>query len=115
MMAAKKIYLQPSEVVFRGMLDLMDAQGAEPQTENVEGRTLQLSVKMFDTLWPLRFAAERIDQTRCQAALEASMEDEPDEDMRENKRALAEIVLRREFAMLDAMLLIGTPLEAVYR
>lgn len=112
-MTAKKIYLLSSMIVYKGMLDLMDSQNGQVILEDYAQRILHFSVVMFDMIWTLRFNAAAIDRTRCEAALdikEESLDGEPWEET----RVLAGSVLRREFAMLDAMLLIGTPNEVYF-
>ena len=118
-MIGKKIYLQPGRVVYWGLRDLMDAQNGRESSSDEAGRQLRYTVRMFDMEWSLRFQIRPVDQSRCEASLEVAADNadclccpggEPGEDL----DVLADYVLRREYAMLDAMLLIGTPLETTY-
>ena len=135
-MTARKIYLQPSEIVYNGMLDLMDSQNGMEISRDSRNRELRFTVKMFDAAWTLRFTSAQIDRSRIEASIEIietkgrtpgeamhfeASQDEgtngnasPGNETIDELRCLSSSVLRREYAMLDAMLLIGTPLEVVY-
>ena len=120
-MIGKKIYLQPGGVVYWGLRDLMDAQNGSERFADEAGRALHYSVRMFETAWSLRFQIRPVEQNRCEASLEVAAErsadgaaESTDDAAEEELAALADFVLRREYAMLDAMLLIGTPLETTY-
>ena len=147
-MTAKKIYLQPSEIVYNGMLDLMDSQNGKEIYRDYRNRELRFTVKMFDATWTLRFTSMIIDRSRSEAAIEIietkgqtpdeetsceafhnsethseafrdgetfhDSETHGDGELEDELRCLSDSVLRREYAMLDAMLLIGTPLEVKY-
>jgi len=107
----KKIYLQPSGIVYKGMLDLMDAQNGKEIFSDYTQRTLYFNVIMFDMVWVLQFTAMSVESNRCEVTLGVKPENDA---LGEELRSLADSVLRREYAMLDAMLLIGTPLEVTY-
>lgn len=108
-MLARKIYLQPSRVVYKGMLDLMDSQRGKKISCDCERLSLRFHVLMFDEEWGLRFTVRTIDRNRCEAVLE--VKETGEWESCGELRALADCLLRREYAMLDAMLLIGTPFE----
>ena len=112
-MKAKKIYLMPGGAVYMGMTDLMDAQNGKEIFSDELRRTLHLNAMMFGRIWELRFTSSMIDCSRCEVTLEVSAE-EADDNTQEEIQTLADCVLRREYAMLDAMILIGTPFEATY-
>ena len=107
MTIGRKIYLQPGGIVFNGICDLLDAQNGKEILRDSRANTLHFTVRMFERTWALRVTAAAIDESRCEVALEVANEER---EMRE----LAGYVLRRELALLDAMLLIGTPLEVRY-
>ena len=121
-MKAKRVYLLPDRIVYNGARDLMDSQNGREISGDDAEKKLCFRVMMFDSPWTLRFSAAAIDHSRCEAAIEVSPGDgdgEGDADaglrdagLREETRSLAGYVLRREYAMLDAILLIGTPVEA---
>lgn len=109
----KKIYIQPDWILFRGMRDAMDTQNSR-QLSGAENKTeIRFAVRMYEIIWTLRFTAVTIEGNSCEAALKvikAEPADEPEDEL----NALAGFVLRREFALLDAMLIIGTPCEVTY-
>ena len=96
-----------------GMTDLMDAQNGKEIFSDELRRTLHLNAMMFGRIWEFRFTTLMIDRSRCEVTLEVLAE-ETDGDAPEELQPLSGFVLRREYAMLDAMLLIGTPFEATY-
>ena len=113
MIQGRKIYLQPSNIVHNGMCDLVDTQRGNEIENNQNQNTLNFFARMFDMEWKLYFSTTAIDRSRCEVIIQIEPK-EPDEEVPEVLRSLADCVLRREFAMLDAMLLIGTPCEATY-
>jgi hypothetical protein len=111
---AKKVFLQPSRIVYWGIRDLMDAQNGREVFSDEARRTIYFTVKMFDAEWRLHFVAQPVDQGRCETSLEVVPETTDEESgikTQDDNAVLADYVSRREYAMLDAMLLIGTPLE----
>ena len=110
---AKKIYLLPCEIVYMGMTDLMDAQNGKETFSDKLHLTLYLNAMMFGRIWEFRFTTSMIDRNRCEVTLEVLAE-KADDNTQEELQPLADCVLRREYAMLDAMLLIGTPFEVMY-
>ena len=96
-----------------GMTDLMDAQNGKETFSDELHITLHLNAMMFGRIWELRFTTSMIDRSRCEVILEVIVE-KADGAAQEELQILADCVLRREYAMLDAMLLIGTPFEVTY-
>ena len=117
-MKAKKIYLLPREIVYMGMTDLIDAQNGKETFNDELHKTLHYNTMMFGKIWELRFTTLMIDRNRCEVTLEVLAEktdgNTQEELQSEELQSLANYVLRREYAMLDAMLLIGTPFEVTY-
>ena len=108
-MGALKIYIQPTEMVYNAMLDLMELQkGKEVLNDPVSGK-LYFSMTMYSLTWEVRFTVLNIDWKRCGIRLEIEEVGDFGEE-REYLRGM----LCREYAMLDAMLLIGTPIEVTY-
>ena len=103
-MEGRRIYLQPKDMVFGAMLDLMELQkGEEMQNDPISGK-LHFRITMYGETWVLRFYVMMIDMTRCVVTLE--IEDEGEDTDAFGETHIGDMI-RREYAILDSMLLIG--------
>ena len=109
-MEAGRIYLQPVEMVYNAMLDLMELQnGTEIINEPAYGK-LKYMLMMYGFQWRLLFTAFSMDNNRCGVHLKI----EEAESGGDNEQGYLESMLRREYALLDAMLLFGAPPEVTH-
>ena len=113
-MTVKKLFLQSSEIVYNGMLDVIDSQSGKEIYGDCEKKKLHFIVRMFEKTWTLKFTVAAVDRTRCESALEVMEAEDAEEEIQKELRLLSDNVLRREYAILEAMMLIGTPLETKY-
>ena len=100
------IYLQPGEMVFETLVDLMKLQKGIELFCDRPGGMLHFAVSLYDVTWEMRFTITDIDNTRCAVVVDVVPGTANDEI-----EGYAEIMARREYALLDALLLIGTPHE----
>jgi len=109
----EKVYLQPIEMVFSALLDLMELQkGEEILNDSLSGK-LHFKITMYGFVMELRFTILDMDWNRCGVTLEIPADDSHGNDDGDDLQYLKDTV-RLEFAMLDSMLLIGTPFEVSY-
>ena len=108
----KKIYILPCWILNRGIRDVMETQNSR-QLSDGENTVIQFTVRMYELLWTLQFTAVMMDRNSCEVALKV-IKAEPAEELEDELEALSGYVLRREFALLDTMLIIGTPCEVTY-
>ena len=103
-MVVHAIYLQPGTMVFDTLLDLMELQkGIETLNEHIDGK-LYYETTLYGITWEIKFKITEIDRSRCAVNITVeSLDDNEDTDV------YAEIMIRREYALLDSLLLIGTP------
>lgn len=106
-----RVYLQPKEMVYNALLDLMELQKGKEIASNSSLGELHFKIEMYGFKWALRFAVLGMDYNRCGVTLNLE-EDEFGGDEDEELWYLEDMV-RREYALLDSMLLIGTA-EAAY-
>jgi hypothetical protein len=110
---AKKIYTQPGWILYRGMCDVIDTQNSLQLSDDSNKSELRFTARMYEILWTIQFAAVKMDRNSCEVTLKVIKAD-PAEAPEDELMALAGYVLRREFALLDAMLIIGTPCEVTF-
>ena len=109
----EKVYLQPVEMVYSALLDLMELQkGKEILNDPLSGK-LHFKITMYGFVMELRFTLLEMDWNRCGVTLEIPVDDSHGNDEGDDLRYLQDTI-RREFALLDSMLLIGTPFEVSY-
>ena len=102
----KVIYLQPGKMIFDALLDLMELQkGAEKLNDPLCG-ALSFVTLMYGIAWEIRFKITEIDRTRCAVTIEVLPE-----ERNEVTQGYIDTMTRREQALLDSMLLIGTQQE----
>ena len=111
-MEDRKLYLQPKEMVYHTLLDLTELQKGEIAFSDPLYGKLQFRMTMYGFLWRLRFTVLGMDWNRCAVSMEIAEGAAGDEDAGEEKRRLKDMI-SREWALLDSLLLIGTPFEAV--
>ena len=103
------IYLQSAKMVFDALLDLMELQkGVEDQNDPVTG-ILHFVVTLYGIEWEIKFAITEIDRNRCSVTVGVESK-EGNGDL----IGYGNIMARRELALLDSILLIGTPHEVTY-
>ena len=109
-MMEKKLYLQPGRLVFDALLDIMELQkGVETLNDPIGGK-LHFVTYLYGEDWEIRFSITDIDRARCAVNIEIAAKDR-NGDM----DGYSEIMARREFALLDSILLIGTSHEISLR
>ena len=97
-MADKMIYLQPEEMIFDALLDLMEIQkGIEVLNDPLNGK-LCFVTSLYGVDWEIKCSVMSIDRTRCAVTVEVTSEDDD---------GFSEIMAQREYALLDSMLIIG--------
>ena len=101
-----RVYLQPKDMVFDTMLDLMELQrGEEILSDPIRGE-LHFRIVMYGQTWGIRFSVVMIDMTRCAVKIEI---EETDESIDDSNEKSSEDMVRREYALLDSMLISGKP------
>ena len=96
-----KIYLQPEGMVFGTINDLIEMQGATATLSDSGQGQICYSVSLYGSKRDYRFFINNLERKRCAVRLEIEGQ-EPDN----------EIMIQRQFALLDAMLTITA--EKVY-
>ena len=110
-MAYRKVYLQPDKMVYNALLDIMELQkGVENINDYMHGK-LHFTITMYGYAWAVMFAINKIGYSRCAVTLEIAGADEA---YKEEDNQFRNDMMRREFALLDAMLLMGEPNEIVF-
>ena len=109
-MGAGKIYLQPMEMVYNAVLDLMELQNGKQIINDPVSGKLSYMIKMYGFTWELRFALLGMEHNRCGVNLEITEA----ENVGDNEQGYGESMIRREYALLDAMLLFGSPPKVTY-
>jgi len=114
-LASKRAYLQPKEMICNALADVMELQkGEELLSDPIFGK-LHFRIEMYGSKWEFRFSVLEIDWNRCGVTLDVEVyEDEGDGDDDVEALRYVNNMIRREYALLDAMLLIGTPFETAY-
>ena len=94
-----KIYLQPAGMVLGTINDLIEMQGAAVMLSDSKQGKIYYSVSLYGFMREYRFSVDNIEKMRCVVRLEIDdMElDEPDK----------EVMIQRQFALLDSMLVIN--------
>jgi hypothetical protein len=111
--AAKKVYIQPGRLIYDVMQNIMSLQkGVEIFSDEDAGK-LQYSITMNDFSWTILFSALEMDFRRCAVTLEIEEEMEPRKMDGEEKDFLDGMV-RRQFSLLDSMLLNWGPVRVTY-
>ena len=139
-MESKRVYLQPMGMVFSAICEMMELQKGDEIKKDLAYGELNFKIALYGSMWEFHFTALEMDGNRCGLNLEIvktgdihddedrnAYEDEDsdeDSDMYEgededsdedgDERCLDDMI-RREYALLDALLLIGTPFETAYR
>ena len=105
-MADATVYLQPGAMVFEALLDLMELQKGDEVESDPSGGKHHFETTLYGVVWGIRFTIMEIDRTRCAVSVEVASK-----DGNGDTEGFAEIMALREYALLDSMLLIGTPYE----
>ena len=105
-MADAVVYLQPSAMVFEALLDLMELQKGDEVESDPAGGKHYFETTLYGIVWEIRYTITEIDRTRCAVRIEVASK-----DGNGDTEGYAEIMALREYALLDSMLLIGTPYE----
>jgi len=100
MLAGKKVYLQPMGMVLNTVNDIVELQKGKLTSSDTPNGKICFTVRMYGFMWEYRFSVTDIGQNRCCVQIEV----EGDTRAREKK-------IRREFALLDSMLLTAAQLE----
>ena len=102
----KKIYLLSGESVYDAIGDLVELQKGEVLTDDWPGSKRHSRISMYRTTWELRFHVIAIDRNRCGVTLEIEEADWTwDDEAAEDQRVYLEDMIRRQFALLDSLLL----------
>jgi hypothetical protein len=96
----KKIYLQPMKTVLNTVNDIVELQKGKLTLSDTPGGRIHFRVRMYGFKWEYRFTITDIGQNRCRVLLEIGG------DARTKERKI-----RREFALLDSMLVTAAQLE----
>ena len=99
-MEGSKIYLQPCTTVLNAVSDLAELQKGKLIFSDVRRGMIYFNIHMYAFKWGLRFTVTDIGKNRSKVTIEADGE----------KRARANLI-RREFALLDSILIIGAEIE----
>jgi len=99
-MEGAKIYLQPKATVLNAVSDLAELQKGTLTFSDNERGIIHFAIEMYAFRWELGFTVTDIGKNRSRVAIGAYGE----------KRA-RENLIRREFALLDSILLIGAEIE----
>jgi len=108
----KRAYLQPMAMIYNALIDVAELQKGEKILDDPTRGRLHFRIEMYGFTWELRFSVLEIDWNRCGVALEVE-EKKANGDSDGDTRYLEDMI-RREYALLDSILLIGTPFETVY-
>ena len=94
-----KIYLQPEEMVFRTINDLAEMQGAKTTLSDSNRGKISFTADLYGAKREYRFSVTNIERKRCNVRLEIgdSELDKPGK----------EIMIKRQFALLDSILAIN--------
>jgi len=98
------------EMVYNAMLDLMELQNGREIINDPAYGKLYYRIMMYGFAWELRFTAQDMDNNRCGVNLEI----EEAENLSDNEHGYLENMIIREYALLDAMLLLGAPPEVTH-
>ena len=112
-MERKKVYLQPMQMVFDAILEMMALQNGKEIRNDPSYGKIDFKIFLYSVIWEFRFTALDMDGSRCCVNLEITETGNATEDMDFDERCLDNMI-RREYALLDALLLIGTPFETAY-
>ena len=99
-MEGKKIYLQPVGLVLNAVSDIVELQKGKLTFSDTPNGKIHFLVRMYASGWEYRFSVTDIGKNRCMVQIDV------DGGVREKERKI-----RREFALLDSMLLVGAKLE----
>ena len=94
-----KIYLQPEGMVFETIADLAEMQGAKMTLSKINKGKISFIVNLYGAKREYRFSITNIERKRCHVRLEI-------DDLELDKPG-KEIMIRRQFALLDSMLVIN--------
>jgi len=116
-LGAGKIYLQPMEMVYNAMLDLMELQnGNEIESDPLDGK-LCFTVMLYGFTLEIKFTALSAYNNRCGVYLEIREITEitkTTESGGGESQNNWESLIEREYSLLDAMLLFGAPPEITH-
>jgi hypothetical protein len=101
-------------MVFNAMLDMMELQKGEEVFNDPDKGILHYTTKMYNFSWTIRFTVMEISSRRCGVRL--GIDETGDNEAVDNidEKDYLEGFARRLYAILDSMLLIGTPFELTY-
>jgi hypothetical protein len=99
-MKGRKIYLQPAESLIDAILDIAELQNAKFTYSDTQRGVVHFRVSLYGARHELRFNVTDIGKNRCRVQLGT--------DAGEVYR---ERWIRREFALLDSMLITGAQVE----
>jgi hypothetical protein len=99
-MEGSKIYLQPMGMVLSAISDIAELQKGKLTFSDTPNGRIHFVVGMYASKWEYRFTVTDIGNNRSRVCIEI------ERDVRERERKI-----RREFALLDSMLLVGASLE----
>jgi len=97
-----KVYLQPEGMVFGTILDLAEMQGAKVALSDARQGKIHFTVELYGSRYWYCFSVSDIGSKRCRVRLVI----EGTEVVQDK-----EIMLRRQFALLDSMLAINADME----
>ena len=110
-MTGTKNYLQPQGMIFNAMLGLMELQNGKERVSDPMHGELYFDVVLFGICWKLGLHVTGMDNDRCCAKLTVSESGKAEDD---ESRDVLESMIQNEFALLDHVLLAGTPQTIIY-
>jgi hypothetical protein len=108
-MSGNRIYLQPVTMIYNAILDMMELQRGHEIIKDPMCGKIHFRIILYGFEWELQFAIMNIEMNRSSVTLEIEGTENDDGD----EPGFLEAMLRREYALLDSMLLIGTPLDKI--
>ena len=96
-------------MVFAALCDLMEMQKGKERVNDYSNGELHFDVWLFGVYWKLRFKVEWLDEGRCCVKLSIKESGKYDDDEKEELKETLERMITSEFALLDSVLLAGTP------
>jgi hypothetical protein len=99
-MKGKKIYLQPATSLIDAVLDIAELQNGRLTYSDTSRGVVHFRISMYGARHELRFNVTDIGKNRCRVLLGTDAD-----------KAYRERWIRREFALLDSMLVTGAQLE----
>ncbi len=94
------MYLQPIGTLLNTINDIVELQKGKLTHSDTQNGRISFLVKMYDFAWELCFTVTDIGKNRCRVQIGA-----------DGDSLSRELLVLREFALLDAMLVVGAQIE----